>query len=45
MMKNKEAFKEFKAKEPKNIEEMKEFLEKFQGMKIEIEKPVSVKFE
>ena len=44
MMKNKEAFKEFKAKEPKNIEEMKEFLEKFQGMKIEIEKPVSVKF-
>lgn len=45
MMKNKEAFKEFKDKEPKNIDELKVFLEKFQGMKIETEKPVSVKFE
>ncbi|MGB5288217.1 MAG: hypothetical protein WBQ32_02455 [Ignavibacteriaceae bacterium] len=44
MMKDKEAFKEFKNKEPKNIEEMKEFLEKFPGMKIEVEKPVSIKF-
>lgn len=44
MMKDKESFKEFKDKEPKNIEEMKEFLEKFPGMKIEIEKPISVKF-
>jgi hypothetical protein len=44
MMKNKEAFKEFKNKEPKNIDEMKQYLEKFPGMKIEIEKPVSVKF-
>ena len=44
MMKNKEAFKEFKKKEPKNIEEMKEFLEKFPGMKIEVEKPISIKF-
>lgn len=44
MMKNKESFKEFKNKEPKNIEEMKEFLEKFPGMKIEVEKPISVKF-
>jgi hypothetical protein len=44
MMKNKEAFKEFKNKEPENIEEMKEFMEQFPGMKIEIEKPVSVKF-
>jgi len=44
MMKDKESFKEFKNKEPKNIEEMKEFLEKFPGMKIEIEKPISVKF-
>jgi len=44
MMKNKESFKEFKNKEPKNIEEMKGFLEKFPGMKIEIEKPISVKF-
>jgi hypothetical protein len=44
MMKDKESFKEFKNKEPKNIEEMKEFLEKFRGMKIEVEKPISVKF-
>lgn len=44
MMKDKENFKEFKNKEPKNIEEMKEFLEKFPGMKIEVEKPISVKF-
>jgi len=44
MMKNKEAFKEFKNKEPKNIDEMKQYLEKFPGMKIEIEKPVSIKF-
>jgi Cu/Ag efflux pump CusA len=44
MMKDKESFKEFKNKEPKNIEEMKKFLEKFPGMKIEVEKPISVKF-
>jgi hypothetical protein len=44
MMKNEQAFKEFKKREPKNIEEMKEFLEKFPGMKIEVEKPVSIKF-
>ena len=44
MMKDKEAFKEFKNQEPKNIEEMKQFIEKFPGMKIEIQKPVSVKF-
>jgi len=44
MMKNKESFKEFKNNEPRNIEEMKGFLEKFPGMKIEIEKPISVKF-
>ena len=44
MMKDKEAFKEFQNKEPKNIEEMKQFIEKFPGMKIEIQKPVSVKF-
>jgi len=44
MMKNKESFKEFQSKEPKNIEELKEFLEKFPGMKIEVEKPISVKF-
>lgn len=45
MMKNKEAFNEFKNKEPKNIEEMKQYIKKFPGMKIEIEKPVSIKFQ
>jgi hypothetical protein len=45
MMKNKEAFKEFKNREPKNIDEMKEYLKKFPGMKIQIEKPVSIKFQ
>jgi hypothetical protein len=44
MMKNKEEFKEFKNKEPDSIEEMKEFVEKFPGMKIEFQKPVRVKF-
>jgi len=44
MMKNKEAFNEFKNKEPKSIEEMKQYVKKFPGMKIEMEKPVSIKF-
>lgn len=44
MMKNKDEFKKFKNKEPKNIDEMKEFLEKFPGMKLEIQKPVTIKF-
>lgn len=44
MMKNKESFKEFRNKEPKNVEEMKNFLEKFPGMQIEVKKPISVKF-
>lgn len=44
MMKNKEAFKEFKDNEPESIEDMKQLMEKFPGMKIEIQKPVSVKF-
>lgn len=44
MMENKEAFKEFQKEEPKNIGEMKQFMEKFPGMKIEIQKPVTIKF-
>jgi hypothetical protein len=44
MMKDEENFKEFTNKEPSSIEEMKEFLEKFPGMKLETEKPVRVKF-
>ena len=44
MMKNKEGFKDFKKNEPKNIEEMKKYLEKLQGLKIEVEKPITIKF-
>lgn len=44
MMKNKEEFKKFKEKEPENLDEMKEFVDKFPGMKIEFNKPVTVKF-
>jgi len=44
MMKNKEGFEEFKKNEPKNIEEMKKFLEKLLGLKIEVEKPITIKF-
>ncbi|MBT8379129.1 MAG: hypothetical protein KJN64_07855 [Ignavibacteria bacterium] len=44
MMKNKDDFKEFTNKQPGSLEEMKEFLQKFPSMKIEIEKPVKIKF-
>jgi hypothetical protein len=44
MMKNKEGFNEFKKNEPKNIEEMKKYLEKLPGIKIEVEKPVTIEF-
>jgi len=44
MMKNKDNFKEFTNEQPKNVDEMKEFLEKFPSMKLEIEKPVKIKF-
>jgi hypothetical protein len=44
MMKNKEMFNQFKNKQPKSIEEMKEYLEALPGMKLEIQKPVTVKF-
>jgi len=44
MMKDKESFKEFTNKKPKSIEEMKEFLEKFPGMKLETGNPVTIKF-
>jgi hypothetical protein len=45
MMKNKEAFKEFKKNEPKNIDELKFYLDKLNGIKIEVEKPVTINFE
>lgn len=44
MMKNKEVFNRFKNKQPRNIEELKEYLEMLPGMKLEIQKPVTVKF-
>lgn len=44
MMKDKENFKEFSRKKPKSIEEMKEFVEKFPGMKLETGNPVTIKF-
>ena len=44
MMKNKEVFKEFKKNEPDNIEEMKQYLEKLSGLKIEVEKPITINF-
>ena len=45
MMKNKEAFKDFKKNEPQNIDELKLYIEKLQGLKIQVEKPVIIKFE
>jgi hypothetical protein len=44
MMKNKDNFKEFTNKQPKNVDEMQEFLEKFPSLKLEIEKPVKIEF-
>lgn len=44
MMKNKEAFKEFKMNEPKNIDELKLYLDKLSGLKIEVEKPITIEF-
>lgn len=44
MMKNKEVFKEFKKNEPDNIEEMKQYLEMLPGLKIEVEKPITITF-
>ena len=44
MMKDRNNFKEFTDKQPNNVEEMKEFLDKFPSMKLEIEKPVKIKF-
>ncbi len=44
MMKNKEGFDEFRKNEPQNIDQMKKYLEKLPGIKIEFEKPVSIKF-
>ena len=43
-LKNKETLEIMKKNQPDNIEDFKEFLEKIPGMKIELKKPVSVKF-
>ena len=45
MMKNKEVFNEFKKNEPQNIDELKVYLEKLGGLKIQVDKPVTIKFE
>jgi len=45
MMKNKDVFNDFKKNEPQNIDELKFYLEKLGGLKIQVEKPVTIKFE
>ncbi len=44
IVKNKETLEILKKNQPDNIEDFKAFLEKIPGMKIELKKPVSVKF-
>ncbi len=44
MMKNKEAFTELTKKKPETTLEMKAFMEKFDGLMVELEQPVTVRF-
>lgn len=44
MMKNKDAFSELTRKKPETAAEMKAFMEKFDGLQVELEQPVSVNF-
>ena len=44
VLKSKEDFREFQSRKPQSIEEMNELLGKFPGMKLEIQKPVTIKF-
>ncbi|XOV93909.1 MAG: hypothetical protein ACFHWX_04215 [Bacteroidota bacterium] len=44
MMKNKEAFSELTKKKPETASEMKSFMEKFDGLKLELEQPITVSF-
>ncbi|HEY7751480.1 MAG TPA: hypothetical protein VH917_04250 [Ignavibacteriaceae bacterium] len=44
MLKDKENLKLFKQKQPQTIEELKEFVEKVPGMKLELQRPVTVNF-
>jgi hypothetical protein len=44
MMKNKEAFEDFKRNEPQNIDELKLYLDKLEGIKIEVEEPITINF-
>lgn len=44
MMKNKDAFAELTRKKPETTAEMRSFMEKFEGLQLELEKPVSISF-
>ena len=44
MMKNKEAFVEMTKAKPETAEEMKAFMDRLPGMKVELEQPVTVRF-
>ncbi len=44
MMKNKQAFSELTSQKPETTEELRVFMEKFEGLKLELEKPVSINF-
>jgi hypothetical protein len=45
LFKNKESLEMLKKNPPDNLEEMKEIVENVPGMKIELQKPVFIKFE
>ncbi len=44
MMKNKDAFTELTRKKPETTAEMRSFMEKFDGLQLELEKPVTISF-
>ena len=45
LLKNKESLDKLKKNPPKSLEEMKEIVKNIPGMKIELQKPVSIKFD
>jgi hypothetical protein len=45
LFKNKESLEMLKKNPPDNLEEMKEIVENVPGMKIELQRPVFIKFE
>ncbi|HKI79637.1 MAG TPA: hypothetical protein VKA26_13945 [Ignavibacteriaceae bacterium] len=44
LLRNKESLEKFKKSPPKSLDEMKEIVKNIQGMKIELQKPVFIKF-